>query len=395
LLRLLAVLLLVIVVGALAVWAYQSGTHASASPTAESAPSSAAKNEPPAKRAIFGLGTLEPASGMVIVSSPLVGTKIRQMLVREGQTVKSGDILIELDSAATEQELRLVQSQRAQTAERQQGEISAARQRLDAANLAVAQADEARTTDADAQKKQLDVAKLKVSHGQDELSRLQSLARQTNLITTTPQIEQQKSILQLAEAERDAAQAALTRVETALKFNLQKAQAEQKAAQESLQLAERSSAVGVLDEQVKLAEQKVKQTKVTAPSAGTVISVSAHAGELVANQPLLQIADLHSLECHAEIDVADLPQLTTKREAFISCRAFQGRRVKATIERVRSVAGAATLRPVDPRKAVDRTVATVVLKLQDPQLAAELVGGPGDNTGPVLIGLQVDVEIPL
>ena len=59
------------------------------------------------------------------------------------------------------------------------------------------------------------------------------------------------------------------------------------------------------------------------------------------------------------------------------------------------MAGAATLRPVDPRKAVDRTVATLVLKLQDPQLAAELIGGPGENAGPVLIGLQVDVEIPL
>jgi len=160
-------------------------------------------------------------------------------------------------------------------------------------------------------------------------------------------------------------------------------------------LAERSTPVAVLDEQIKLAEQKLKQTKIVAPSAGTVISISAHAGELVSSQPLLQIADLRLLECRAEIDVADLPLLTYKREGFVSCRAFQGRRVKAAIERVRSVAGAATLHPVDPRKAVDRTVATVVLKLQDPQLAAELIGGPGEGGGAALIGLQVDVEIPL
>ena len=212
-------------------------------------------------------------------------------------------------------------------------------------------------------------------------------------MTTTPQIEQQKTLLQLAETERDAAEAAVTRVESTLKFSLQKAVIEQKAAQESLQLAERTTAIDVLDEQVKLAEQKLKQTKVAAPSTGTVISVATHAGELVSNQPLLQIADLQSLQCQAEIDVADLPLLTGKREAFVSCRAFQGRRVKATIERVRSVAAAATLHPVDPRKAVDRTVATVVLKLQDPQLASDLIGGPAEGTA--LIGLQVDVEIPL
>jgi multidrug resistance efflux pump len=264
---------------------------------------------------------------------------------------------------------------------------------VDAANLAMSQAEEARTTQPDAQKKQLDVARLKASHAQDELSRLQGLARQTNIVTTTPQIEQQKTILQLAEAERDAAEAAVTHAETTVKFNLQKAQAEQKAAQESLQLADRNTAIAVLDEQVKLAQQKLKKTEVLAPSAGTVISVMARAGELVSNQPLLQIADLQSLQCQAEIDVADLPLLTGKREAFVSCRAFQGRRVKATIERVRSVAGAATLHPVDPRKAVDRTVATVVLKLQDAQLASDLIGGPAEGTA--LIGLQVDVEIPL
>ena len=66
------------------------------------------------------------------------------------------------------------------------------------------------------------------------------------------------------------------------------------------------------------------QALVTAPSKGTVISVLAHAGELVSTQPLVQIANLSTLECLAEVDVADLPRLQGKQEALISCRAFRG-----------------------------------------------------------------------
>ena len=132
----------------------------------------------------------------------------------------------------------------------------------------------------------------------------------------------------------------------------------------------------------------------TAPAAGTVISIVAHSGELVSTQPLMQLANLSSLECQAEVDVADLPLLKDKHEAFISCRAFRGTKIKASIERIRNVAGAATLRPVDPRNSVDRTVATVILQL-DATEAMQLVGGSVPNAGTALMGLQVDVEIPL
>jgi hypothetical protein len=58
------------------------------------------------------------------------------------------------------------------------------------------------------------------------------------------------------------------------------------------------------------------------------------------------------------------------------------------------VAGAATLKPIDPRKSVDRTVATVVLKV-DAAEAAKLLGDSVQDAGSALMGLQVEVEIPL
>ena len=41
-----------------------------------------------------------------------IGTEIRKVLAREGQVVKQGDILVELDTTVAEEELRIAQLQR-------------------------------------------------------------------------------------------------------------------------------------------------------------------------------------------------------------------------------------------------------------------------------------------
>src|SRR5438105_3338044 len=105
------------------------------------------------KRSVFALGTLEPRDGPVLVSSPLAGYQIRRLLVREGQSVKAGDPLIELDPAVAEEELRMAEAERATALERQQTEIELAQQRVEAADLAVRQATDARDLELAAQRK--------------------------------------------------------------------------------------------------------------------------------------------------------------------------------------------------------------------------------------------------
>lgn len=400
--RLVGILVLGFALGAFAAWAFQSnyrqshktddvghGSYDTASP-----PTGGFRNSQ-LKQSVHALGTLEPQGGSILVTSALVGTPIKDVLVREGQLVTAGQRLIQLDPTVLEEELRLVQTQRQQAEERQQNEIVLARQRLEAASLALEQAQTARAAEVESQNKQLELAQTKLGQAQDDLRRLQQLdgSGQRPLVSAQ-QIEHQKTVIKLATVEQTAAKTGLDRLEQTLKFNLQKAETEKKAAEESLSIVARGTAVAALDGQIKLAEHKLAQAVVIAPSSGTVISVLAHPGELVSTQPLVQLANLNALECHAEVDVADLPLIKGKHDALITCRAFRGTKLKATVDRVRSVAGAATLRPVDPRKPVDRTVATVVLKL-DGHEAAQLLGSALPDSASALMGLQVDVEIPL
>src|SRR5687767_15814098 len=130
--RVLGLLLVGVAVGALAMWAYQGGRRQS--PESEGGP---AGREVVDKRSVFAIGTLEPRGGPVLVTSPLVGTQVREVLVREGEVVSRGQELLTLDATVAEEEWHIAQSQRAVALERQQFEVVQARQRLGAAALAL------------------------------------------------------------------------------------------------------------------------------------------------------------------------------------------------------------------------------------------------------------------
>jgi ABC exporter DevB family membrane fusion protein len=392
--RLVGLLILGVLLGAAASYAFQSSFRAPPPGSQSTNAAEANSSGETRKTAVHALGTLEPRDGALMIASPLVGTPVKEVLVSEGQVVAAGQPLIRLDETVPKEELGIAVAQRQQAEERQQAEVSLARQRLEAADLALEQAQAARGVEIDAQNKQVELMDAKLKQAQDDLKRLDQLARAERPVVSAQQVEQQRTLVKLATVERDASKTAQTRLEQSLTFNLQKAQTEKKNAEEALIVANRGTALAALDRQIKLAEHKLAQVTVIAPDAGTVMSIAAHPGELVSNQPLLQLANLDELECHAEVDVADLPLLAGRREATLTCRAFRGAKLPATIERVRNVAGAATLRPVDPRRPVDRTVATVVLRV-DGREAAKVLGSASSDAVSALMGLQVDVEIPL
>ena len=113
--RLVGLLLLGMALGALATWAFQVGYRGPPPTSAdEGAPRDGRQppREAPTKRTVHALGTLEPKGGAVLVTSPLIGTPVLEVLVREGQVVKPGERLILLDATVPEEELRIAQTQR-------------------------------------------------------------------------------------------------------------------------------------------------------------------------------------------------------------------------------------------------------------------------------------------
>jgi HlyD family secretion protein len=348
---------------------------------------------------ITALGTLEPRVGPILVGSPLAGTRITKILVEEGVTVAAGDPLVELDRSAIEKELEVAQKQRDDASQRQRSEMTLANQRIAAAENAVDQIKQTREPELEAQRGRYNLSEVKVAQAEKDLQRLKHLHEGPDPLASSQQLEQQQLLLDVSKSERDAQKVALQQLELNLKFQAQKADAELAAARESKAIAENKAAIELLDRRVALAQLKLDETIVKAPTKGTVIRLAAHAGELVATQPLVQLADLDDMVCSAEVDVADLNHLPlpTKEgkggdaRAIVTSRAFGGKTLSAgPILNVRNLVGSAMLRPVDPRKTVDRSVAIVTLAINGKD-ARELVGAGTPDAAVALVGLQVDV----
>jgi ABC exporter DevB family membrane fusion protein len=353
-----------------------------------------ASDRPQGRHSIMALGTIEARDGIILISSPLLGYPIKQVHVVEGQSVQPGQLLIELDASTTEAELQLAKTRQSEAVERQASEVAIARERVAGAELAVRQATEGMALEIEAQQSRIAVADLKMRQTQQDLKALEELRALKEPLASQQQVEHQQIALEASRAEFEAAKAALTRLEQSLKFQKESAASELRLAQQALEFAERGTGIESLRQAVALAELKLAQTRISAASAGMVLNILAHTGEVVAQQPLLQLADVNALVCVAEIEASDVPFLQSNHQARISSRAFRNATLEGKLIRIGNRVSQATLRSIDPRQTVDRSVVKGVIQLDSQQAAQRISAGEGDRRS-ALIGLQVEVEFSL
>ncbi len=94
------------------------------------------------------------------------------------------------------------------------------------------------------------------------------------------------------------------------------------------------------DMQVAAARQALEGGRIYAPFDGTVITINVQEGEFI-NGPLMNFADLNSLQVRADIDELDVPNVEVGQQVNITLDAFPGRTFPA---RVSSLAPSATQR---------------------------------------------------
>lgn len=346
---------------------------------------------------VVALGTIEPKNGIVNVASPLVGHRIEALAAKPGVLFPQGRLLVQLDAAADEVELKLVEVQLADAQQRQGTEVQRAKQALSAAELTLAQLRGSREMDLALQEARRDVLVAKQRQAEADLGRLRQLRDLSDSLVAEQQVEQQAVLVDVAQSEAQAGEIDLKKLQQSLDFQLEAAEAERLAAEQSLRLAESGSGIKTLEQQRRLAEIKLQQTRVLAPITGTVLNVFAHAGEVVSQSPLLQIADLNDLVCLAEVDATDLSRLSVGQKARVSSRAFRGpfpdTTVEAVVERFGSLVARAALRPLDPRQPVDRHVVQVVVAVDAKAVLARIFGDDAQDPA-ALVGLQVEVRFP-
>ena len=132
--------------------------------------------------------------------------------------------------------------------------------------------------------------------------------------------------------------------------------------------------------ELSVVDAALERTRVRAPSTGTILQISAKAGETVAPSPenvLFVIGNLSSLQVRAEIEERDIGKVRVGQAAVIRSDAFPGKDFEGRIASQAQSLGPSKIGQRGPRKPTDVDVLEVLI---------DLAGQP-----PLLPGMRVDV----
>lgn len=135
------------------------------------------------------------------------------------------------------------------------------------------------------------------------------------------------------------------------------------------ELGDQNPDLEIVDRQIDLARSALAQTEVHAPSAGNVLEIMAHPGE-VSGGPLLALGDITTMAAVAEVFQTDVPRLKAGDAASVQ---ILDESVAGRVTQIGMMVSRNQLTSVDPRALQDRRVVKVKIRLNDSTLAAKLV----------------------
>lgn len=290
-----------------------------------------------------GPGRIEPSSGEVRVGAQAAG-RVAEVLVGVNDKVQSGDLMVRLDD--DDQQARIlalsaevsVRKRERDSADVSQGNLArdrrSAEDNLSSAerSLYLAREELDRASRAKASADELDKARDAVTKARDKVEQNRAGLRKALAADGLPAPSRGEVALTAARAELSAAEAALER------------------------------------------------TRVRAPLTGTVLSMNARVGEVMAPSPELAVAvvgTLTQLRVRAEFEERDLGKVRDGQAAVVRSDAFQGRDFEGTVTSVSPSLAASKIGQRGPRKMNDVDVLEVLINLT--------------GQTPLLPGMRVDV----
>jgi multidrug resistance efflux pump len=296
---------------------------------------------------VAGLGVVEPVSGLVELS-PLMPGVISQIRVGEGDRVRKGQLLVELDN--DDLKAKVGQSQ---------------------AQLEI---------------KQADLLRLRNGPLPQEIAKAEAQLREE---------ESSMKLLELQETRRTTlarAGAVSTEALNSATSSLDASRQRREAALRSLEILRRGTRaedIAGAEAQVRLAQQQLAEAEanlaksyIYATSDGVVLRKYLEPGEAVLGQtvsPALQIADTSHLQVRTQIDEDDIAALRVDQKAEISGPGLGGRKLKGVVTRLSPRLGAKSVTGNAPSEKRDTRVLDVIVGLD-----------PGTE---LPINLRVDVVI--
>lgn len=275
----------------------------------------------PELKTVTALGRIEPQGKIIQLSATTSseGSRVEQLLVKEGDRIKAGQVIAILDSrdrleAALKQAQKQVKVVQANLnrikAGAKKGEVTA-QQAIIARLQAEAQGDIATQT--------ATVARLdaEVQNAQVENQRYQKLYQEGAI--SASQSDSQRLRLETAQKELQAAYAQLRRLQTSSQEKLQEAQANLAQITEVRDVdvvaaqAEVDRALAAMNQ----AQVNLSQAYVRSPQDGQVFEIHTQPGELVSSNGIADIGQTNQMYVIAEVYESDISKIKPGQQVRI------------------------------------------------------------------------------
>lgn len=309
---------------------------------------------------VIALGRIVPTGGVLSLPIP-PAVRILSLAVAEGETVDAGQVLATLETAAAlAHEVALANELLADGRRQWDAELAAANALVARAKLNVQQIQETETVEDAAFDEKNTALQLSVQQQEKDLQRLEKLSRD---VASEQQLEHQKLLIEKATAEWRASVTSSKLSRTQRDFRKKAADADLISATDSQARLTASGEFKPLLARIELAKLRQENATIRAPVSGTILRIFVREGEAGGEKPLLQMANLESLQVVAEVFQTDVPRIAVNETASIRSDVWGDKQLSGTVQPPDAMVSTPELRRLDPLAPADRHVIRVPVAL--------------------------------
>jgi HlyD family secretion protein len=347
----------------------------------------------PATSKVNALGRLEPAGDVIKISAPSnpsfgSGSRVAELLVDEGNQVRSQQIIAILDNRDRLQ-ANLIESQKqVQVAQFRLGQVKVGAKQGELAAIQANVRNVQANLDGEIQSQQATIARLKaeLQNAEIEFRRNQTLYNEGAIAASA--LDSRRLALTTAQEQLNSAKAGLERTKRTLTAQIQQAKATLDKTAE-VRPTDIATAQAEIDSAVATAQKirtELELAYIRAPKAGQILRILAHPGETVGNDGIVELGQTDQMYVVAEIYESDIAKIRTGQTASITSpsNAFAGK-LRGTVAQTGLTVAKKDVLDSDPTAATDARVIEVKIRLD--KAASKQVAR--------FTNLQVNVEIDL